>query len=242
MKEKHTEKKHEIAGPAGEETNTVAKIQAYIEDHRNLVIGVSVGIIVVVIGLFLLNDYMKKKEAENIEAASFALSQAQQLFLANDYKKALHGDPQKLVNNRPMLGLAEIAEKFDGTKSAKVAALYAAECYVNLGKYKESIPFFEEAAESESAVVKEGAFVGLGICSESEGKYDEAIENYEKAIAYAKTTASKDRYKYYQGLCYEKLGGKEKAEKIYLEIAAEDATEFVNLAKGGLARVGTIIE
>ncbi len=242
MKEKINEKTHEIAGPAGEETNTVAKIQAYIEEHRNLVIGVSVGIIVVVIGLFLLNNYMKKKEAENIENASFALSKVQQIYLANDYEKALHGDQQILVNNRPMLGLVEIADKYDGTKSAKVAALYAADCYVKLGKYKEAIPYFEEAAESESAVIKEGAFAGLGICSEFEGNYSEAAESYEKAIAYAKVPANKDRYKYFQGLCYEKMGEKEKAENLFREIIAKDASEFVNMAKGALARVGTIIE
>lgn len=246
MKKKHTEKHKPIQtkpiGPAGEETNTIAKIEEFIENNRNLVIGVSLGIIVVVIGIFFLNNYWEKQAHEKSENASFALSNVQDIYLANDYQKALHGDSTKLVNGRPMLGLVEIVEKYDDTKPAKVAALYAADCYVNLGNYKEAAKYFEIATESEALVIKEGAYAGLGICSEYAGNYDKAIENYEKAFAYAKTKAAKDRFLYYQALCYEKLGEKDKATKILNDIIAENATEFVNLAKGALARIGTIIE
>lgn len=246
MSKKHTEKhkpiKTEPIGPAGEETNTIAKIEAFIENNRNLVIGVSLGVIVVVIGIFLLNNYLDKQEKEKNEDAAFALSKVQDLYLGNEYQKALYGDSTKLVNGRPMLGLVDIVEKYDGTKPAQIAALYAGDCLINLDDYKKAEKYFEVAAESEATVVKEGAFAGLGICAEFAGKYEEAINNYEKAFAYAKTSASKDRYQYYQALCYEKLGDNEKAEKILEDIIAEDATEFAKLAKGALARIGTKIE
>lgn len=246
MSKKHTEKhkpiKTEPIGPAGEETNTIAKIEAFIENNRNLVIGASLGVIVVVIGIFLLNNYLNKQEKEKYENASFALSKVQELYLGNEYQKALYGDSTKLVNGRPMLGLVDIVEKYDGTKPAQIAALYAADCYVNLGDYDKAKKYFEIAAESDAIVIKEGAFAGLGICSEAAGNYEEAVNNYEKAFAYAKTASSKDRYLYYQALCYEKTGEKEKAKKILEDLIAEDASEFANLAKGALARIGTKIE
>jgi tetratricopeptide (TPR) repeat protein len=246
MKEKHTEKHGKIktvnVGPAGEETNTVAKIQAFIEDNRNLVIGVSAGIIILVVGIFLLNNYMQEKEKENNESASFALSFAQELYLGNDYEKALYGDSTKLVNNRPAPGLVEIVEKYEDTKPAKVAALYAGDCYFNLGDYDKAAKYFEIATESESPVIKEGAYAGLAVCSEIKGDFKQAADNYEKAIAYAKTTEAKNRYEYFQAICYEKLGETEKAELLYKKIIAEDVSEFVNLSKGALARIGTKIE
>jgi tetratricopeptide (TPR) repeat protein len=98
------------------------------------------------------------------------------------------------------------------------------------------------STKAESPIIKEGSYAGLGACAESEGKYQEAIENYEKAIALAKMPGSKNRYQYFQGLCYEKLGDKEKAGKLYKEIITENASEFVNYAKGGLTRIGMIIE
>ena len=240
--QKHKPIKTEPIGPAGEETNTIAKIEAYIENNRNLVISVSVGIIVVVIGIFFLKNYFEEQEHQKTENAAFALSKVQDIYLANDYQKALYGDSTKLVEGRPMLGLVDIVEKFDGTKPAQIAALYAADCFVNLGKYDEAEKYFEIASESDALIIKEGAYAGLGICSEYAGKYEKAIENYEKAFAYAKTKAAKDRFLYYQALCYEKLGDKEKAKTILEDIIAENSTEFVNLAKGALARIGTIIE
>jgi len=242
MKEKNIEQFNQknaavTGGPAGEEANTIAKIQRFIEEKRNLVIGVSIAVIVLVVGVFLLNNYLKKQAVENESAASFALSKVVDIYLANDYQKALDGDKTILVDGRPMLGLKEIADKYDGTKPAQIAALYAAESLVSLGKHQEAEKYLKQAAESEAAVIKEGAYAGLGVCSEVSGNYEEALNNYEKAIAYSKNPGTKNRYMYFQGLCYEKLGRKDEAEKLYKDIIAENTSEFVALAKGGLARL-----
>lgn len=225
-----------------EETGTIAKIQRLVEEKRNLVIGVSIGVIILVLGIFLLTNYLRTSAEEKSNAASFALSKIMEAYLGNEYEKALSGDKAVLVNNKPLMGLVEIVNEYKSTSSAKVAALYAGDCYISLGKHSDAKKYFEIATGSESAIIKEGAFAGLGICSEIEGKYEEAASFYEKAIAFSVSPGTRNRYQYFQGLCFEELGQKDKAEKIYLEIVAENASEFVGMAKGGLARIGTIIE
>ena len=227
---------------SADKLSTVARIQLLIEERRNLVIGISAFVIIAVIGIFLLANYMKTSSEEKNNSASFALAKAQELFLANNYNNALYGDKKILVNNKPMLGLVEIVNKYDGTKPAQIAALYAGSCFINLNKTSEAVRYFSISSESESAIIKEGSFAGLAACAESQGKYSEAIDNYEKAIALSKMPGSRNRYQYFQGLCYEKLGQKEKAGKLYRDIVNENASEFAAYAKGGLSRIGMIIE
>ncbi len=230
------------ANPAGEKVNMVAKMQSYIENNRKMVMGVSIAIIVIVIAVFLGKNWIEKSNAEKNSSASFALSKVLPYLMGNDFDKALNGDKSVIVNGKPVLGLIEIVKNYEGTKPGKIAALYAGNCFVSLDKYAEAGKYFKIATESESAVIKEGANAGLGVCSESEGKFEEAVQNYEKAILVAKTPGTRNKYEYFQGLCYEKLGQKEKAEKVYRDIIAENASEFVGMAKGGLIRIGTIIE
>ena len=238
-----TQSKQNIsAGPAGEKTNMVAQLQAYIENNRKMVMGISLGVIILVLGIFLGKNWIEKSNEEKFNNASFALSKVLPFLMGNEFEKALSGDKQVLVNGKPMMGLVDIVKNYEGTKPGKIAALYAGNCYISLNKYSEAIKYFKIAAESESSVIKEGSNAGLAACFEAEGKYEEAIQNYEKAISISKTPGTKNRYQYFQGLCYEKLGQKDKAEKVYREIIAENGSEFVGMAKGGLVRIGTIIE
>lgn len=226
----------------GEKQNTVQKIQDYIEANRNMVLYIAGGIIVVVALFFFMKNKMEKSAEEERNAASFALAKVTNLYLANDYERALKGDPTILVNNKPMLGLVDICTKYKGTKQAAVAALYAGNCYIGLDKYADAEKYFKLALDAESQIVLEGANAGLGACSETNGKYDEAVKYYEKAVSLTKIPGIKNRYQYFQGLCFEKLGQKDKAEKIYRDIIAENISEFVNPAKAGLIRIGMIIE
>jgi tetratricopeptide (TPR) repeat protein len=230
------------AGPAGDKPNMVAQMQSYIENNRKMVMGVSVGIIIVVIAVFLGKNWIEKTNEEKNINASFALSKVLPYIMGNDFEKALNGDKQALVNGKPVIGLVEIVKNYEGTKPGKVAALYAGNCFISLNKYAEAVKYFKISAESESAIIMEGANSGLGACSETDGKFEEAIQHYEKAVLLSKTPGTRNRYQYFQGLCYEKIGQKDKAEKIYREIVAENGSEFVGMAKGGLIRIGTIIE
>ena len=200
------------------------------------------GLIVVTALFFFIKGRIEKSAEEDQNAASFALSKISSVFLANDFEKALKGDPAILINNKPAPGLIEIVSKYGSTKQGKIAALYAGICYNGLNNYQDAAKYFKKALEAESPVIIEGANAGMGVCSESMGKFEEAAKYYENAVTVSKVPGTRNRYQYFEGLCYEKLGKKDLAEKVYREIIAENASEFAGMAKAGLIRLGMIIE
>ena len=64
----------------------------------------------------------------------------------------------------------------------------------------------------------------------------------QKASSISITPASKGKYAYFEALCREKLGDKEKADKLYREIIIENKSDYVGPSKSALARLGMIIE
>jgi len=228
--------------PSGEQPKLFEKIQQYVDENRKLVYSISGGIIFLVVVIFIVNYISKKTAEDNKNSASFALSKVVPIYQEKNYEKALVGDKKVLVDNRPMLGLTEIANKYSGTESAPLACLYAADCFYNLSKFQEAFNYYKKALEAKSQFILEGANAGMGVASEAMGKYSEAIEYYSQAVTLAKIPGNKSKYMYFQGLCYEKIGNKEKAELLYREIIAENSTEFIGPAKSGLIRIGTIIE
>jgi len=242
-KDKVKDQKTPKVNPAtGEQVTLFHRVQNYIEENRNLVLGISIGLIVVTALFFFIKGRIEKSAEEDQNAASFALSKITGLFLANDYEKALKGDPSVMVNNKPAMGLIEIVSKYGSTKQAKIAALYAGICYNGLNNYQDGMKYFKKAQDAESPVILEGANAGLGVCSEALGKLEDAAKYYEKAVVVSKVPGTRNRYQYFEGLCYEKLGKKDLAEKIYREIIAENSSEFAGMSKAGLIRLGTIIE
>lgn len=204
-----------------------------------LIIGAA--IIVVALGSFYYFSYTNEKA---MEESSVALSRVRPYFDQGEFAKALAGgDVLPPVLGKKVLGLKEIANKYGSQPAGQLAALLAGEALVNLEKYSEAVKYFETASDSESDVVKKGAYAGLGVCFEADNKLEKAVENYEKAVEFALEPGSKARYMFYSGLCYEKMGTKDKAEQIYRELVNDrDYLEFANMAKAGLVRLGTVIE
>lgn len=222
------------------------RVTNFVTHNSKLVSWVSIGaVLIVVIAYFGINYYTKSK-AENIEKASTALSRVLPFYQAKDaesIEKALNGDKTMLVRNEAVIGLIDITKKYDGTPQAKLAALYAANLYIVKKNYTEAEKYFKIALSSDSKLVLEGSYAGLGAIAEANGKFDDAISNYKKAVDNYTNYASKNRYEYYMGLCFEKLGKKDDAVNIYKSIIGENKSyEFIGRAKAGLTRLGTIIE
>ena len=118
----------------------------------------------------------------------------------------------------------------------------SSDLYFNLEKYNEAIDYYKKASKSESNLILEGAYSGLAVCYEFQNNFNEAIKSYESALENSTSIDSKGKYQYFIALCYEKLGEKDKAEKLFREILITNKSEFVSQAKIGLIRLGTEIE
>jgi tetratricopeptide (TPR) repeat protein len=240
-----------------EKLTSAEKIQRFIEKNGKKIMIISLIVIVAATGFYFLKNKYDKDAAENREMAGASLSVAMQFYNANEYEKALSGDPTAMIRDRKVIGLVEIAKKYKGTDQGYQAAFYAGNCYLSLQKATEAKEQFKAALESTSKLVLEGANAGMGAALEFENNFKEAVECYKKASTYSLAFASKSRYNFFEGLCYEKLNEKENAIKIYKEIINESRSEsiaqgkpasmdnnneFVRQAKAGLVRLGTIID
>jgi tetratricopeptide (TPR) repeat protein len=225
------------------EENKIVRLQQWVEQNSRTVMIVSIAVIAVTVGFFVIKGIMDKNSEEKQLKSSVALNRVLQYFSSGDYQKALEGDPTATIRGEKVIGLRAIADEYSGYDAGKIAALYAGNCWIMMNKHIESEKYFDIASGSDSKMLQMGAYAGLGAVEEVKGEFNKALKNYEKATELAGKDDSKFRYTYYSGLCYEKLGNKQKAEEMYRYILDEAKTsEFIRFAKMGLVRIGTIIE
>lgn len=246
MKQKEEKNQDEILKQTNispvDKGNLVLRVQNFVETNRKLVIGISIGVLVIAVLLFFIKARLEESSKEDSIKASVSISRVLQYYQEGNYQVALNGDSVKTVRGEKVIGLIEIVKKYEGTDQGKYAALYTASAYLNLNKPQEAKKYFEIALKSPAKIVQEGANAGLATIYEMEGKYQEAANYYEQAALIAVELGLKNRYQFFQALCLEKAGDKEKAEKLYREVIGDNRSDYVNSAKAGLIRLGTIIE
>lgn len=235
--------------PLGEKESTFEKMNNFVNDNRKLIMGISIGVIAAVILIFVIKSILEKNSAEKREKAETAISRILPFYQAciqgdsTQIDRALNGDPQFKVRGEDIIGLNEIVKRYEGINTGKVAALYAGNLYLMEKKADVAEKYFKIALDADPKLVLEGANAGLGVAKEMQGKIEEAISYYDKAVKYADSYGSKSRYEYFSGLLYEQNGKKDQAEKTYRAIIGENKSgEFVMKAKAGLTRLGIIIE
>ncbi len=195
---------------------------------------------IIVIGVVWFFRYKSEQDSAR---ASVLLSRVMPLVESAEFQKALDGDPQMKYRGEAVKGLIKIVDEFEGTDQGKLAALHAANAYMSLDKYKQALKYFEIAEGSPAKLIQVGANAGKAACLESEGKYKEAAELYEKAATLSEEDNAKARYLTYSGLCFEKVKDVANAEKYFRQVVdIYGNTEFSGAAKSGLVRIGTIIE
>ena len=226
-----------------EQENIVVRIQQYVEKNGTKIMVLAVAIIVVTAAIFYIKGNMEESALEDKNRAMVSLDRLNGYITSGDTKKALYGDSTRTVRGEEVIGLIELVNRYEGIKLGKLAAMYAGNAYLAESDYDNAIKYFEKAAGSASKVVQLGANAGLGASYEGKGNNSEASKYYERASELSDSKLVEMRYKYFVGLNNEKSGNKTDAEKIYREIIAENEySEFADLSKAGLIRLGTIIE
>ena len=126
---KTTKKQDEQLENVQEALSTSGK---WIEDNQNLISWVILGILVVAVGIWLINNYVVKPK---LEAANNENAIAMTYFLQKDYEVALSG-------NDECIGFAAIADQYHN-KAGRLAKQCAGECCYHLGRYEEAIDYLK---------------------------------------------------------------------------------------------------
>ena len=243
MKEKKNYKKSiPVEKYEPEQDNIITKAQEIIDKKGKIILVVSVLVIIVTAVLFYYRSVSKEADAENREKASTALSRVMPLLHQEQYQRALEGDPNLRIRGQEIIGLIDIIKRYEGTDQALLAAFYAGKAYMDLNDNESAEKYFKMALDSESEVVKEGAYSGLGKMHELKGEYDLAAELYEKAAEIAESEIAKEKFYFYSANCYEKAGNKEKAGQLYKQILSIEKPQFEGMAKSALLRLGMKID
>jgi tetratricopeptide (TPR) repeat protein len=215
-------------------------INAFIQKNTKIIIILSIAVIVLVGLILLFRSYSQQNE----QNAALALSRIEDYYIRGEYQSALNGnDSIPLVRGNKVVGLLSIVSEYGSTSAGQRAALYAADSYYNLGKFSEAKQYYEKAIQSSIDEVKVGGLAGTAACDEKDGKVKDAAAGYLKAVDLIADDGLKLRYMYFAGLCKEKAGVKDESLKIYRDILLlNQYSEFNNLAKAGIVRLGEEIE
>jgi tetratricopeptide (TPR) repeat protein len=124
-----------------------------------------------------------------------------------------------LNGNATTPGFLKVIKKYGGTRSGNLAQLYAGECYLQLGDYKNAIKHLEEFKPYSAKQVEARVQGMLGDAHSELKQNDKAIDHYKKAGSMFPDDAMlSSEYLFRAGLLLE-MGGKNKeAIEVYKQI------------------------
>jgi len=199
--------KQEEANTAFENPEVLAeklgRTEQFIEDNKNVVLGVIVALVVVVAAIFGYRYYISQQN--NIAQSN--LFQAIYYFESDSLSLALNGDGNDL-------GFLDIIEDYGNTDAGNLAEYYAGVSYLKLGEYANAVDYLESFS-SNDLLIQAKAYCLTGDAHMELGMYDDAADYYEKAATYKPNDEFSPDYWMKAGLAYEKLNDLDGAKKAY---------------------------
>ena len=153
----------------------------YYNQNKSKVITIASSI-AVVIALGIAYVFVS---ASNEEKAQMLLYQAEQYFAANDWEKALNGDPAAGT-----AGFASIVSNYGSTDAGNLAAYFAAVSSLNLGNNDDALMYIRKH-DAPNDVIGLGAVTLHATIEANAGNFKEAGNLYLKAanMAESETTS-----------------------------------------------------
>lgn len=228
-----------IEGPHRIERSPEQGQSAAIPSNRFKILGV-VGVVVllVVAGVLFFNW---QSQQDNLQAA-IELGYVRAYYDQADYVRAIDGDAAKLIDGKPVRGLAAIVNDYGSTEAGKAAALSLGNAYMATEQYDKATAAYQNAAEADDELVQAAGVVGLAAVAEAGGQHDQAAEQYAKAATLYSSDFTAPLYLLGAALNYEKAGENDKAIERYREIAVRYSTSEQNTqARLALARLNVDI-
>lgn len=208
-----------------EESRT--KMEAFVLKYKKMIVGAVVALIVIVGGYICLNQfYLQPRQAE----ASTAIAKGQELFMNQQYEKALNGDGAGYI------GFLKVVDQYGSTDAGNLANLYAGLCYASMEKWQEAEKYLNAYSAGDDAMVSPAAQAALGHAYANLNKIDDAISALKKAAKMADSQMENGRnnslspqFLLSAAQLLENQGKKSEALEIYKSIKAD----YVNSALAG---------
>jgi predicted negative regulator of RcsB-dependent stress response len=194
--------------------SAIGKTEDFIERNSKTLVYIASVIVAIAAGYFgwkYLYDIPREGKAAD------AMFVAEQLFIAEQWQQALDGDG----NNA---GFVEVIDNWGSTSHANLACQYAGICYMKLEKPAEALEMLSRYKSSKGApnVIINAQNFGLrGDLLADQGKDDQALDMYRKAIQAAENPLTTPFYLKKAGVLSEKTGDAQAAKAFYQRIADE---------------------
>jgi predicted negative regulator of RcsB-dependent stress response len=210
----------------------LTKTEQFAKQNQNLIIGVTVGIVMVVGGLM----YNQWNKAEQNKKAQAELFPAIFYFEKDSLGKASKGD-----NGINTIGFEKIAKQYGGTQGAGLASFYLGVSKLQEGKYDEAINYLKDFSAND-LLIQARAYSLIGDAYMEKNDLDEAIVYYKKAAEHHPNESFTPTYLLKLGLAHELKKDFANAALAYRTITTDfkESTDFV-LAQKKLARVDFIL-
>ncbi len=186
----------------------LTKAEAFFEKHGKVFIVIVLAIIVISVCFWLFRSCKADKEVE----AQNAISLSQKAFGKEQYEEALNGDK---ANSK---GFLKIIDEYDGTKTANLAKLYAAICYVKTDKIDEAINLLKDFEPEDDSTISPLAIEMLGNCMVAKGDKEGGASKLIEAAKAADNESLSPVFLRQAAIVYEESGNKEKAKELYEQI------------------------
>lgn len=150
---------------------TLNKSEAFLTKYKKTIIFCLVALIVLIGAILAWRSY----SASRNEKASTALARCQDLYMMQDFDKALKGDSLGAP------GFIQIASEYGNTKAGNLANLYAGLCYAKQDKWEEAVKYLDSFSPKGDLMVSPLAVIAMGDAYANVKQLDKALSAFEKA-------------------------------------------------------------
>ncbi|MCG8344416.1 MAG: tetratricopeptide repeat protein [Chlorobiales bacterium] len=174
--------------------------------NKNLLIGVTVGIILIAGGLFFYQQQRLSSEKSAFNLLSHAETQAAE----GNWQKAIEGEGS-------MKGLREIIREYGSTESGNRAKILLGDSFLALNQVDSALAYYSEYKGSNPDLAA-SAKAGAAFCRLWKKEYPEAVTAFEDASETAQNHALKSSYLADAADVYRSIDSLDTAVRLYKQI------------------------
>jgi tetratricopeptide (TPR) repeat protein len=188
---------------------TLTRTEQYLEENYKVLL-VTLGVIVVLVGLFWVGRYWINRKNNEAQAQMY---QAQKWLEMDSLKLALNGDGN-------YLGFIDISKNYKLTKAGNLAKYSAGICFLHLGEYQNAIDYLSKYSKKDKLIasVATGA---MGDANVELGNLEKGISLYIEAADMASNAFNTPLYLMKAAQIYETQKKYADALKLYERIQKE---------------------